>query len=75
MATRIVFDVFGRAMMVERSAAGWKLFSLGADGKRSPAEVPIPDFVAEGEIEQYLGDIYHEAATPRHASVRRISSD
>ncbi len=75
MATRIVFDVFGRAMMVERSTHGWKLFDLGADGKRSPAEVPIPDFVAEEEIEQYLDDIYHEAATPRHTSVRRISSN
>jgi len=75
MTKRITFDVFGKVMMAERLAQGWTLFTVGADGKRSPAEVPIPHFVSENEIGQYLDDIFHEAASARHPSVRRLTSD
>ncbi len=68
----MTFDVFGKRMLVEGSPGNWRLFSLGADGKRSLIEVPIPAFIAEDELERYLGDIFHEAATPRHPKVRRL---
>ena len=41
MARTLKFDVFGRIMIAEAAADGWRLFVLGADGKRSPAAVPV----------------------------------
>jgi len=68
----IAFDVFGKRMLVEGSAGNWRLFLLGADGKRSPVDVAIPSFITEDELEQFLDDVFHEAATPGHVSVRRL---
>lgn len=74
MALRIRLEVFGRPMLVERAGSGWQLFYLGTDGKRSRAsDVMIPDFVAEDELAQYLADIFHESATPKHPGVRRLA--
>ena len=73
MTARLVFDVFGARMEVERAADGWRLWRLGTDGKRSPVEVSIPAFVAEDELLQYLDDVFHEVATPEHPSVRRVT--
>jgi hypothetical protein len=75
MTHRIKFNVFGRRMLVEGSAGNWRLYALASDGKRSPLDIPIPDFVTEGELAQYLGDIFHESATPRHPDVRRLTND
>jgi hypothetical protein len=72
MADRLVFDVFGRRMAVERTAEGWKLFRLGPEGKRSPAEVEIPAFVAADDLLQYLDDVFHEAATRENPCVKRV---
>ena len=69
---RLIFDVFGKRMLVERSDDGWRLFSLGVDGKHSPVHVSIPASVKETELEQYLDDVFHEAATAHHPCVRRI---
>jgi hypothetical protein len=66
------FDVFGRIMVAEASDEGWKLFVLGGDGKRSPADVVVPHFIREGELEQFLDDVFHEMATRERPSVRRI---
>lgn len=73
MSERRVFDVFGTRMQVERTPAGWQLFSLGPDGKRSPMAVGIPASLGEDELEQYLFDVFHEMARPRHPSVRRVN--
>ena len=73
VATRIKFDVFGTVMAVERHAAGWRVFIIGSDGKQSPANVAVPDFIAEAELAQYLDDLFHEAARPRHPAVVRLS--
>ena len=70
--TRQKFDVFGKIMVVERDGTRWRVFDLGTDGKRSPSTAVIPDFVQEDEVGQYLGDLFHEAARPRHPSVRRL---
>ena len=72
MQNRLTFDVFGKRMQVELCANGWRLFLLGADGKRSPLEASIPVFVTENELEQFLGDLFHENATSRHPYVRRL---
>jgi hypothetical protein len=66
------FNVFGTIMVVESTGDGWRLFVLGADGKRSRADIVIPDFVQEHEIAQYLDDMFHEMATRDRPCVTRI---
>jgi RimJ/RimL family protein N-acetyltransferase len=68
----IRFDVHGTLMLVERDPSGWRLFRLGAEGKRSLVPVSIPEFIAEDELAQFLDDLFHEAATPEHPAVTRI---
>lgn len=70
--TAIRFDVYGALMLVERDPSGWRLFRLGAEGKRSLVPVSIPEFIAEAEIAQFLDDLFHEAATPEHPAVTRV---
>ena len=66
------FNVFGRLIAISATEGGWVAFHLGADGKRRPADLVVPDFVLEEELCQYLADIYHESATPTNGEVRRI---
>jgi len=66
------FDVFGRIMIAETDGNRWQLYVLGADGKRSPADIGVPDFVQEHELEQYLDDMFHEMATREHPCVTRL---
>ena len=63
------FSVFGRPMAVEPAAGGWQVFLLGPDGKRRPAGVSVPPELPEHELGIWLGDVFHEAATPRHPEV------
>jgi hypothetical protein len=72
MATRLRFDVYGTRMVAEKGAAGWRLWEVGNEGKRLPLHIAVPDFIGENEIGQYLDDLFHEAATPAHPSVRRL---
>ncbi|MCC2673508.1 MAG: hypothetical protein K0R58_455 [Ramlibacter sp.] len=67
------FNVFGRIVAVERKGSVWQAYSVGADGKRSPAAFVIPDFIEEPEMEQYLFDLFHESATPGNGDVKRIT--
>ena len=69
----VKLDVFGKHMLVEWVANTWRTYLLGNDGKRSPVDVVVPSTVAEGELAQYFDDLYHEAATPRHPAVVRLS--
>jgi hypothetical protein len=59
-------------MQVERDASGWRLFRNGGEGKKSPMQVSIPEFIVEDELGQFLDDLFHENATPTHPAVRRI---
>ena len=55
---RITLDVFGRLMLAEHTASGWKLFDLGPDGKRSRVkDIVIPDFISESGLDQYLDEV------------------
>ncbi|WP_323119768.1 DUF7661 family protein [Burkholderia alba] len=67
------FDVFGKLIAVTRAADRWQAFYPGADGKRRPANFVIPDFIDAHELGQYLGDLFHESATPARGDVRRLS--
>ncbi|HKR43435.1 MAG TPA: hypothetical protein VJU59_27770 [Paraburkholderia sp.] len=68
------FSVFGRIVAVVREHARWRAFDLGADGKRRPADFQIPDFIEDHELQQYLGDLFHENATPEHGEVLKLPS-
>ena len=72
MSTALRFNVFGRIYSIERTGSRWVAFLHGADGKRGPAGFVVPDFIPEGELEQYLYDLFHESATPTNGDVRRI---
>lgn len=73
MAVSVKLDVFGKRILVEQSASGWRAYLLGTDGKRSPLNIAIPEMVTEDELVQYFDDLYHEAATPRRPAVVRLS--
>ena len=71
---RIKLDVFGRLMLAEHTPAGWRVFDLGPDGKRSLAkDTVVPNFISESELDQYLADIFHESATKQSSGVRRLA--
>ena len=60
---RLKFDVFGRDVIVESTPSGWKPYIAGSDGKRRPADFPIPEHLSATEIAGYLDDLFHEYAT------------
>lgn len=66
------FNVFGRIYLIQRERGLWQAYAVGAEGKRSPAGFVVPDFIEEGEMEQFLFDLFHEMATPGNGDVRRI---
>ncbi|NLS14412.1 hypothetical protein HGP28_16145 [Vibrio sp. SM6] len=64
------FNVFGKRMVVVRHYDEWQLFSISEVGMRSRIyDVVIPSDLCESKLVQYLDDIYHEMATPRHPKV------
>ena len=67
-----VFNVFGRIIAIERVNERWFCYLSGADGKRRPMELAVPDEVTREELAQYLYDVYHELATPTNGDVREI---
>jgi hypothetical protein len=70
----IKFDVYGRHVLISRTKDGWNFDFVSGEGKKRPAaDIFIPDFISESEIEQYLADLCHEWATDEHPSVRRIN--
>jgi len=67
------FDVYGRFVLIEETAGGWRAFYLGSEGKRRPArDIIVPPNIQESEIAQYLDDLCHEWATDRNNSVNRV---
>lgn len=72
-ATRLLFDVFGRQVVVESTLGGWSAFYPGNDGKRRPVDVAIPSHLDAHGIMGYLDDMFHEHATAEHPAVRLVS--
>jgi hypothetical protein len=67
------FIIYGKLIAVTETPDGWRTFFLGAEGKRRPAEIVVPAFVAEDELLQYLADLFHESATPSNGEPKRLS--
>ena len=66
------FQVFGKLVLIAGRPGAWQAFYPGADGKRRPADFIVPNDVAETELAEYLADLFHENATPKHATVERL---
>jgi hypothetical protein len=69
-AQRLKFDVFGRLIEVEAAPEGWMAFLPGNEGKRRPANIPIPPNLDAAGIARYFDDLFHESATPENPRVR-----
>lgn len=69
---RLRFDVFGRDIIVESTHSGWKAYFAGSDGKRRPADFPIPEHLSAEDIAGYLDDLFHENATADKPVVRPL---
>jgi hypothetical protein len=73
MHKSIRLDVFGRHVLIIKTADRWLIYYLSGDGKRRPADdIMVPSFVNESELERYLADSCHEWATKEHPEVRRL---
>src|SRR6185369_6616782 len=68
----VCFDVFGRRVDGQRTPDGWTAFVPGDDGKRRRAQIAFPPEITADEIGRYLGDLFHESATPKHPTVRLL---
>lgn len=74
MRNSMTFEVFGRAVVVEKRSGCWQAYYPGPDGKRRPAtDIVIPSDTDEAGLEQYLADLCHEWATASHQDVKRIA--
>ena len=51
----------------------WQAYYLGAEGKRRPADFIVPMELTSEELLEYLGDLFHENATPRNNDVRPLA--
>ena len=70
---KLRFNVFGHAMLVEDTGAGWQVFYTGNEGKKRPArDIALPPNLDEAEIARYLADLCHEWASDRHSDVVRV---
>lgn len=66
------FQVYGAVYDIERTAQGWQVRAIGADGKRGDAGFVIPDFVTSDELGQFLADLFHEQAAFRRGGVVEV---
>jgi hypothetical protein len=67
------FDVFGKLVVIAGAPGAWQAFYPGADGKRRSADFIVPHDVAADDLAEYLADLFHENATPRHATVEQLT--
>ncbi|WBS01969.1 hypothetical protein OU994_27550 [Pseudoduganella sp. SL102] len=66
------FKVFGKLVAVTGRPGSRRAFYLGPEGKRRPADFIVPKDIADADLAEYLGDLFHEDATPRYDSVERL---
>ncbi len=69
------FNVFGKLIVIGGKPGAWQAFYPGNNGTRRPADFVIPADVSEDGLGEYLADLFHEDATPRRNTVRRLPPD
>ena len=70
--SELKFNVFGRHVAIAGRPGSWTAYSVSSEGKRVPADFIVPNFLEEGELCQYLADLFHESATPTNGDVFQI---
>ena len=63
-------EVYGRRFAAVHGPSGWHVFHIGNEGKRRPAEISLPASLSPEEVPEFMADLLHEVATPRHNEVR-----
>ena len=68
------FDIYGRKILeVVRRDGEWLAFYPGSGGvKRKADDIVILAHVSEAELKEYIGDVFHEWATPEQSDIRRM---
>ncbi|WP_434165786.1 DUF7661 family protein [Vibrio chagasii] len=67
------FQVFHQRVSVQRQNEEWLLYRESETSIRARVyDVIIPSDLAEEELARYLADIYHEFASEKYPSVKRI---
>ncbi|QEI04554.1 hypothetical protein FXN63_00935 [Pigmentiphaga aceris] len=57
----MLFDIYGRFRLeVVRERGEWRVYRPGVGTRGRMISLVIPPDVAEGELETFLDDIYHE---------------
>lgn len=69
---RLRFNVFGTSILIEKHGSEWRSFYANGDGKKRPADFVIRSDITEGDLLQYLGDLFHEDARPSHPEVVKL---
>ena len=72
MQEEFKFNVYGKFISIRAGGSRWQAFFLGYEGKRRLADFVIPDFIEPEELATFLGDLFHEMATPQNSEVVRI---
>jgi hypothetical protein len=68
------FDVFGRRVDISGAPGSWQAWYPGSEGKRRPADFVVPHDTPEDGLLDYLADLFHEDASPRRPTARRLGS-
>ena len=66
------FNIFGGLFDIERTGGHWSVLAVGHDGKRAPAHFAVPEFVTDDELEQYLFELFQDAAGGKGGSIFRV---
>ncbi|WP_119394907.1 DUF7661 family protein [Salinibius halmophilus] len=68
------FDIYGKKVLqVIRKNGEWLAFYSGDGIKRKTDDIYIPASIAENELEEYIGDVFHEWATHDNHSIVRLT--
>lgn len=70
----MILDVYGREVEVSSQGGKWRVFYLGADGKRRTAkDIVIPDNFPSSDVVEYIAGLCHEWARPSRNQVLILS--
>jgi hypothetical protein len=72
MVKEFRFNIFGVLVSVVGTQGAWRAYYVGDEGKRRPADFVVPGDVAEEGLCEYLADLFHENATPRHGEAVQV---
>ena len=70
----IKLNAYGRPLALERVDDAWRVFYLGAEGKRRPArDIEIPADIGDPDAAiQFIADLLHAWSSERHPDVHII---